>query len=94
VVVDAELARRLIGRLPELSVESLRPLAEELDRAIWLVSQRWLFGFPRRASVVPGIEREMALLPRLARLLPLPIPLPVFFGLRSISVPCWPGTAT
>jgi aminoglycoside phosphotransferase (APT) family kinase protein len=93
-VVDAELARRLIGQFPELRVDSLRPLAEGWDRAIWLVNQRWLFGFPRRAMVVPGIEREMALPPLLAPLLPLPIPRPVFLGRPADGYP-WPffGTA-
>jgi len=89
VVVDAELARQLIGQFPELRVDSLRPLAEGWDRAIWLVNQRWLFGFPRRAIVVPGIEREMALLPLLAPLLPLPIPRPVFLGRPADGYP-WP----
>jgi aminoglycoside phosphotransferase (APT) family kinase protein len=89
VVVDARLARRLIGQFPELTVESLLPLAEGWDRAIWLVNQRWVFGFPRRAVAVPGIEREMTLLPRLAPLLPLPIPRPVFLGRPADGYP-WP----
>src|SRR5919198_4471622 len=89
VVVDAELVRRLIGQFPELTVHTLRPLAEGWDRALWLVDERWVFGFPRRAIVVPGIERELALLPRLAPLLPLPVPRPVFFGRPAAGFP-WP----
>jgi aminoglycoside phosphotransferase (APT) family kinase protein len=80
VVVEAELARRLIGQFPDLEIETLRLLAEGWDRAAWLVNETWVFGFPRRATVIPGIEREIEFLPRLAPLLPLPVPVPTFVG--------------
>ena len=35
---------------------------------------------PRRAAVVAALRREIALLPRLAPLLPAPIPVPLFVG--------------
>jgi hypothetical protein len=47
VVVDAALARKLLAQFPELTVESLRPLAEGWDRTVWLVNEHWVFGFPR-----------------------------------------------
>lgn len=53
----------------------MRLLSEGWDNTVWLVDGRWVFRFPRREGVIPGIEREMVLLPRLA---PLPIPVPVF----------------
>jgi aminoglycoside phosphotransferase (APT) family kinase protein len=87
VVVDAALARKLLAQFPELTVESLRPLAEGWDRTVWLVNEKWVFGFPRRAMVVPGVELEMAALPRLASLLPLPIPTPVFSGRPAHGYP-------
>jgi aminoglycoside phosphotransferase (APT) family kinase protein len=89
VVVDAELARRLIGQFPELRIGTLRLLAEGWDRAAWLVNDDWVFGFPRRAVAVPGIEREMKFLPLLAPLLSLSIPRPVFFGRPTDEYP-WP----
>ena len=89
VVVDADLAGRLIGRFDELRVESLELLSEGWDRTVWLVNGYWAFGFPRRAVVVPGLEREIALLPRLAPLLPLAIPRPAFVGSPSDDYP-WP----
>ena len=61
----------------------------------------WVFRLPRRAVAIAGVEREIAVLPRLAPFLPLPIPEPVlrrpprrggfpwpFFGCR---VPARPG---
>ena len=89
VVVDADLARKLLAQFPELTVQTLRPLAEGWDRTVWLVNEQWVFGFPRRAMVVPGVELELAALPRLAPLLPLPIPTPVFFGRPRDGYP-WP----
>jgi aminoglycoside phosphotransferase (APT) family kinase protein len=89
VVVDENLARRLIGRFRELTLHSLRPLAEGWDNAVWLANEQWAFRFPRRALAVPGVEVEMATLPFLAPILPLPIPTPVFFGRPADAYP-WP----
>ena len=90
VTVDRELAYRLIaGQFGAIEPAELSLLAEGWDNTVWLVDRRWVFRFPRRAAVIPGIEREMALLPRLAPLVPLPIPTPVFFGRPAGGYP-WP----
>jgi aminoglycoside phosphotransferase (APT) family kinase protein len=89
VVIDRPLARRLLEQFPELAVESLRPLAEGWDYAIWVVDETWAFRFPRRAIAVPGVEREIAVLPLLAPQLPLPVPEPVFVGRPADGFP-WP----
>jgi aminoglycoside phosphotransferase (APT) family kinase protein len=81
VTVDRDLAHRLIaGQFEALKPAELRLLSEGWDNTVWLVDRRWVFRFPRREVVIPGIEREMALLPRLAPILPLAIPTPVFLG--------------
>lgn len=89
VVVDEELVRRLLARFPELDVRSLRMLAEGWDNSVWVVDERYAFRFPRRAIAIPGVEREIAVLPRLAPLLPLPVPRPVFVGGSAEDYP-WP----
>ena len=89
VVVDEELARRLIGQFPEVTLDSLRPFAEGWDNAVWVANEQWAFRFPRRAVAVPGVEVEIATLPLLAPILPLPIPTPVFFGRAADGYP-WP----
>ncbi|HET8894567.1 MAG TPA: phosphotransferase [Gaiellaceae bacterium] len=86
VTIDEPLVRRLI-KAPE--VESLSLLSEGWDRSVWLVNEKLVFAFPRRAAVVEPLEREIALLPRLARLLPLPITEPSFVGRPSDAYP-WP----
>jgi aminoglycoside phosphotransferase (APT) family kinase protein len=87
--VDEPLVRRLLVRFDELALDSVEELSEGWDRSVWLVDAEWVFGFPRRAVVVPGLEREIAYLPRLAPLLPLPIPEPRFVAVSSEAFP-WP----
>jgi aminoglycoside phosphotransferase (APT) family kinase protein len=90
VTVGEALARRLIGeQFPELDRRSFRLLGEGWDNTVWLVDDRWTFRFPRRSVVVQGIENEMTYLPRLAPLLPLPIPNPTFLGRPSEAFE-WP----
>lgn len=89
VTVDAELARRLIQEQFKWAVGSLRLLGEGWDNTVWLVDERWIFRFPRRSVVVPGIENEIAFLPQLAPQLPLPIPNPTFVG-RPTPAFEWP----
>jgi aminoglycoside phosphotransferase (APT) family kinase protein len=89
IVVDEPLARRLLGQFPELEVRSLRPFAEGWDYAIWAANEEWAFRFPRRAIAVPGVEVEIAALPVLAPLLPLPVAAPAFVGSPTDRFP-WP----
>ena len=89
IAVDERLARRLLARFPSLRLSSVEPLSEGWDRSVWLVDRTWVFGFPRRRVAVPGIEREIAVLPALAPLLPLPIPVPELVGEPSDGFP-WP----
>jgi aminoglycoside phosphotransferase (APT) family kinase protein len=89
LVVDEQLARRLLAQFPELEVESLRHFAEGWDYTIWLVNENWAFRFPRREIAVPGVAREIAVLPELAPLLPIPVPTPVFVGHPADGFP-WP----
>jgi aminoglycoside phosphotransferase (APT) family kinase protein len=89
VVVDVGLARRLLAQFPELRVDSLRLVAEGWDATVWLVDEKWAFRFPRRTIAIPGFERELALLPELAPLLPLPIPRPALVGRPADGYP-WP----
>jgi aminoglycoside phosphotransferase (APT) family kinase protein len=70
-------------------VRSLRLLAEGWDNAVWVANERYAFRFPRRRIAIPGVELELELLPKLAPLLPLPVPDPVFRGRPADWYP-WP----
>jgi aminoglycoside phosphotransferase (APT) family kinase protein len=79
--VDEELARRLIrGQFPALALSSLERIGEGWDNTVWLADGDLAFRFPRRQVAVDGAVREMAVLPRLAPLLPLPVPCPTHLG--------------
>jgi aminoglycoside phosphotransferase (APT) family kinase protein len=88
VDVDETLVR---GLLMQLGLEDarLRRLAEGWDNSVWVVDERHVFRFPRRQVAIPGLERELAVLPRLAPLLPLPVPRPAFVGKPTDGYP-WP----
>ena len=90
IVVGEDLARRLIAaRFPALDVSSLRPIGEGWDNTVWATADDVAFRFPRRQIAVPGVERELTLLPGLAAQLPAPIPDAAFAGARSAEFP-WP----
>lgn len=90
VVVDEPLVYALlVEQFPQLDASSARLLGEGWDNAVWVVEERWAFRFPRRDVAIPGVERELALLPQLAPLLPVAIPVPTFVGTPSVRFP-WP----
>jgi aminoglycoside phosphotransferase (APT) family kinase protein len=90
VVVDEALVSSLLGaQFPELDASSARLLAEGWDYSVWAVEERWAFRFPRREVAIPGVEREIDVLPRLAPLLAVPLPRPLFVGAPSARFP-WP----
>jgi aminoglycoside phosphotransferase (APT) family kinase protein len=88
VAVDEQLAERLIsGQFAPLPERSLAALSEGWDYAVFLVDDAWVFRFPRREVVVPGTEREIAVLPALE--VPLAVPRPEHVGVPTEAYP-WP----
>jgi aminoglycoside phosphotransferase (APT) family kinase protein len=87
--VDEPLVRRLLEQFPELDGATLRRLATGWDNSVWVVGERYAFRIPHREVAIPGVERELDVLPLLASQLPLPVPLPVFVGKSDESYP-WP----
>lgn len=81
---EATEAVRALG----LTGDDVRQVASGWDNTIISVDHAWLFRFPRRAMALPGVERELAHLPRLAQTLPLPIPVPEHHG--TTGEPPWP----
>jgi aminoglycoside phosphotransferase (APT) family kinase protein len=90
ITVDGDRARRLIGAaFPELELRSLSLLGEGWDNTVWLVDEQWVFRFPRREIALPGVLRELDVLPVLAPFLRAPVPVPVFRGEPGEEFP-WP----
>jgi aminoglycoside phosphotransferase (APT) family kinase protein len=90
IEVGEELARALITeQFPELDVTSLRRIGEGWDNTVWATGEEVAFRFPRRAIAVPGVRREMGVLPKLAGVLPAPIPDAGYVGAPGDLFP-WP----
>jgi aminoglycoside phosphotransferase (APT) family kinase protein len=88
--VDEERATRLVrARFPEVAGDEVTLVSEGWDYAVFRVDDEWAFRFPRREVVVPGTEREIAVLPLLAERLPVGVPAPVFIGEPGDDFP-WP----
>jgi aminoglycoside phosphotransferase (APT) family kinase protein len=88
--VDPALARRLLEeQFPDLASLEIEPLGSGWDNTVYTVGGEWVFRFPRREVVLPGFRIEIELLPRLAPLLPIAIPVPERIGEPSEAFP-WP----
>ena len=75
-MAEARQAVRACG----FTSDDVRIVAAGWDNTIVLVDETWVFRFPRRQIALPGIDREIALLPTLAPRLSLPIPVPEHVG--------------
>jgi aminoglycoside phosphotransferase (APT) family kinase protein len=89
VVAEEQALRLITAQFPVFEHPFLRLLGEGWDNTVWLVDESVVFRFPRRALAVPGLEREMEVLPVLAPQLTLPIPVPTYLGVPADGFP-WP----
>ena len=88
--VDEERARQLVrARFEKLAADVVELVSEGWDYVVFRVDREWAFRFPRREAVVAGTEREIAVLPELAKRLPVGLPAPVFVGHPDTDFP-WP----
>jgi aminoglycoside phosphotransferase (APT) family kinase protein len=90
ITIDRARAQALIeSRFPELDASELTLLGRGWDNTVWVTRDRIAFRFPRRAIAVPGVEREIALLPSLTDRLPVSVPDPAYVADPSEEFP-WP----
>jgi aminoglycoside phosphotransferase (APT) family kinase protein len=90
VTVDAGLARALIdSQFPDLAGARVHPFDAGWDNTVFRVGEDLVFRFPRREIAVPGVRREIAVLPRLAARVSLPVPTPLHVGTPALGFP-WP----
>lgn len=89
-VVDPALAGTLIAeQFAHLGALPLRLLGAGWDSTVYLLGDEWVFRFPRREIVLPGLETEIRALPLLAPLLPFGLPVPEHVGRPTEAFP-WP----
>lgn len=89
--VDAGRAAELVSAaFPHLRGLHIVYLSEGWDNTVHVVDGAWAFRFPRRAIALPGVRLELTVLPRIAPLLPLPIPVPELIATDDHPADPWP----
>ena len=83
-------AALVAAAFPALRGLPVVPLAQGWDNTVYVVGERWAFRFPRRAVALPGFRRELAVLPQLAPLVPLPVPVPELVAVDDDPADAWP----
>lgn len=81
-MIDTALVRRLLAaQFPEWKYLSVRPVASSgWDNRTFHLGEHMLVRLPSAAEYAAQVEKEQRWLPRLAPLLPLPIPEPLAIG--------------
>ena len=88
--IEPALALQLIQKqFPELGATKIKLLGTGWDNSAFLVDESLIFRFPRREIALPLLETEWCILPKLAPLIPLPIPVPRWKGSPALGFP-WP----
>lgn len=73
--MDEGQVRNLIdAAFPEIEIRNLAPFREGWANATWLVNGGTVFRFPKTAQAAASTRKEIALVPELARTLPVPVP--------------------
>ncbi|WDZ76301.1 aminoglycoside phosphotransferase family protein [Ensifer adhaerens] len=92
LVIDASLVRRLIAaQFPQWSDLEVHPIEPGgWDNRTFLLGDRMTVRLPSAERYVLQVEKEHRWLPRLAPVLPLPIPVPLAKGVPGEGFPwCW-----
>ncbi|QOR70904.1 aminoglycoside phosphotransferase family protein [Ruania alkalisoli] len=88
VHIDEDLVRRLLAdQHPELAERPLRVVANGWDNVMVRLGSTLLARLPRREAAARLVEHEQLVLPRLAPLLPVPVPEPVRVGRPTAYYP-------
>jgi len=86
--LDAATVSALVAaQCPDLAPVEAKYLDEGWDSVVYEVNRGWIFRFPKRAEAQACHDLECALLPRLADVVPLPIPRP---SRRGTPGPAYP----
>jgi aminoglycoside 2''-phosphotransferase len=65
--------------LPEFEVRTVRPILMGWASLVLEINDQWILRFPRWPEIIPQLDKEHALLPDLARALPVAVPRYVYW---------------
>ena len=86
--ITPELVRELVaGQFPKLADESIVEQTSGWDNTLFRLGLQYLFRLPRRVLGATHALHEHEFLPRLAPLLPIPIPAPIALGQPTSNYP-------
>ncbi|MDQ3814470.1 MAG: hypothetical protein M3347_11025, partial [Armatimonadota bacterium] len=84
---DGAALELITSQFPQLSLQQVTARYEGWDHQAVEIDGQWFFRFPKRAECEPPLQRELALLPHLAPLLPVAIPRYQFIGKPTSQFP-------
>ncbi|PIS02368.1 MAG: hypothetical protein COT85_05060 [Chlamydiae bacterium CG10_big_fil_rev_8_21_14_0_10_42_34] len=84
-----EALKLIQDQFPKLNAQHIFLLGAGWDNTAFLIDDAYIFRFPRRKIALPFLEAERTLLPLLAERLPLPVPIPKWYGVSQGDYP-WP----
>lgn len=88
--ISSENALQIISQqFPALNPSKIAMLGKGWDNTAYLINDEYIFRFPRRSISVSFIENELNMLPKIASMVPLPIPEPKWHGKATEDYP-WP----
>src|SRR3954468_11098331 len=86
--LDDDLARRLIAaQFPRLGPVRVTGRSGGVDHHAIEVDAAWIVRFPKRAECEPMLRRELMLLPHVAPLVPIPVPVYELVGAPTPDFP-------
>lgn len=92
--ITLEVVRQLLREQhPDLADRPLSPLGEGWDNVMFRLGQHYLVRLPRRAASAALVAHEHRWLPEIARLVDLPVPVPVRHGSPTAYFP-WQWSVT
>lgn len=82
--MDVNSCRQILEKdFPQIPIHFLSVIQEGWDMLLLVIDNRYIFRFPRRKEIEAQLEKEINLLPRLAEILPVPVPQVAFARRKS-----------
>ncbi len=86
--ISSEHALEIIQhQFPELNAKHIKFLDNGWNNSVYVINDELIFRFPRRGRAVPLVAHEVYILPKIAPLLELQIPIPLWAGKPHADYP-------
>jgi aminoglycoside phosphotransferase (APT) family kinase protein len=86
-IAPSEARELLLSQFPELAPAHVEPFGEGFDNQVFLVNEKYVFRFPRKAAAEGLLKTESLILPELRIAAGIHYPVPVYAGNPDNSYP-------